>query len=837
MLKRDLGTLRRMKRLLVAISVLLVASLVVAIGAGVAVFRHFSVDLPEYQQLAAYEPPTTTRFHAGDGRLLAEYAVQHRLFVPIEVIAEPVKQAFLAAEDKNFYAHSGVDMVGILRAVATNVGRVLTGQRPVGGSTITQQVAKNFLLSSEVSITRKIKEALLAFRIERALTKDRILELYLNEIYLGYGSYGVAAAALNYFNKSLDDLTVAEAAFLAALPKAPNNYNPATRPDAAKGRRDWVIQRMLEDGRITAEVARAAQAEPLVVRRRDETEYVTAEWYAEEVRRELVERFGETALYEGGLSVRTSLNPKLQRAADKALRAGLREYDRRHGWRGPVTTIQAGAGWETALQTVDPPAGIGGWNLAVVRQVESGSASIGLADGSTGTIPFSEMKWARPWRPDQRVGPAPNSAADVLSVGDVVAVSRVHDDPEGREKYDDWNTFSLEQIPEVDGAIVALDPHTGRVLALTGGYSYDRSEFNRATQAERQPGSSFKPFVYLTALENGYTPATVILDAPLVVDQGPGLGLWRPKNYSGQFHGPAPMRAGIEKSRNLMTVRLAQAVGIGKVAATAERFGIFKRMPRVLSMSLGAGETTLLDLTAAYGILANGGKKISPSLIDRVQNRTGREIYVHDARECPDCTGAEASPDRVPQLVDDRERLADPASVYQMVSMLQGVVERGTGTRVRMRGQPLAGKTGTTNDSFDAWFMGFSSRLTVGVFVGFDNPRTLGSGETGSSVASPIFRDFMEAALEDIPATPFPVPPGIRLVRVSRSSGLPPSFDDTDVIYEAFKPGTEPQRYSPVIGGDLIQSGDPYGSMSTGGAAPQRPYSSGGSPPSLGGLY
>lgn len=831
---------------------MLAVSVTVAIGAGIAVFQHFSVDLPEYQQLAAYEPPTTTRFHAGDGRLLAEYAVQHRLFVPIEVIAEPVKQAFLAAEDKKFYSHPGVDIVGILRAVGTNVSRVLTGRRPVGGSTITQQVAKNFLLTNEVSVTRKIKEALLAFRIERALSKDRILELYLNEIYLGYGSYGVAAAALNYFNKSLDDLTVAEAAFLAALPKAPNNYNPVTRPDAAKGRRDWVIQRMLEDGRITPEVARAAQAEPLEVRRRDETEYVTAQWYAEEVRRRLVGRFGEAALYEGGLSVRTSLNPILQRAADKALRDGLRTYDRRHGWRGPITRIQGGAGWETALQTVERPAALGDWKLAVVLKVESGSATIGLADGSTGSIPFGEMKWARPWRADQRVGPAPGGAGDVLAVGDVVAVSRVHDDPQGREKYDDWSTFSLEQIPEVDGAIVAMDPHTGRVLAITGGYSYDRSEFNRATQADRQPGSSFKPFVYLTALENGYTPATVILDAPLVVDQGPGLGLWRPKNYSGRFYGPAPMRVGIEQSRNLMTVRLAQAVGIGKVAETAERFGIFERMPRVLSMSLGAGETTLLELTAAYSMLANGGKRITPSLIDRVQNRQGRTIYKHDARECVGCSGPQATHEAVPQLVDDREQLASPASVYQMVSMLQGVVERGTGSRVRMPGKPLAGKTGTTNDSLDAWFMGFSSRLTVGVFVGFDNPRTLGPGETGSSVASPIFRDFMQDALEEIPATPFPVPPGVRLVRVSRSSGLPPTMDDNDVIYEAFKPGTEPQRYAPVIGGDIIRSdepygqlndpygrpGDPYGSVSRGGQQPQRPYSSGGgAPPSLGGLY
>ena len=823
------GTMKRF--LLITFSVLIVLAGSAIAGLFV-LLSQYGRDLPDYSQLADYQPPTTTRIYAGDGRLLAEHALQHRLFVPIEAIPNPVIEAFLAAEDKNFYDHPGVDVTSVLRALVTNLHNVASDRRPVGGSTITQQVAKNFLLSNELSLTRKIKEAILAFRIERAFSKEQILELYLNEIYLGFGSYGVAAAAMNYFNKSLDDLTIAEAAFLAALPKAPNNYNPVTKPQAAKERRDWVIARMAEDGRITGEQAEAAWAEPLTVRQRDDTEFVTAQWFSEEVRRRLVERYGEKALYEGGLSVRTTLQPRLQKIADETLRAGLRAYDRRHGWRGPVARIAAGGGWQAALAGVPRPAGLGDWELAVVRELAAGAASIGLADGRTGTIPFAEMKWARPWRQGERVGGAPSRPADVLSVGDVVAVERLKDSSGGRDAY------ALRQIPAVDGALVALDPHTGRVLALSGGYSADRSEFNRATQARRQPGSAFKPFVYLAALENGFTPSSIVMDAPIAIDQGGGLGLWQPKNYSGDFSGPATLRTGVEKSRNLMTVRLADNIGIDKVATYAERFGVFDRMPRMLSMALGAGETTLLRLTAAYGMLANGGKRIEPALIDRVQDRTGRTIFRHADQPCPACEGPDASPEQVPELADEREQLADPASVYQMVSIMQGVVERGTGTAAKIDGVPLAGKTGTTNDSFDTWFVGFSSDLVVGVFVGFDTPRSLGPRETGGSVAAPIFHDYMEEALKLIPPRPFRVPPGVRLVRVSRSSGLMAQPGDRDVILEAFKPGTEPHYRGPVLGAEAATEATPEVLMDYGGSpyAP-RGFGASYSPPSEGSAF
>jgi len=777
------------------------------------VVQRYGDDLPDYAQLADYEPPVTTRVHAGDGRMLAEYATQHRLFVPIDVIPQSIVDAFLAAEDKNFFEHPGIDVSSVARAMVTNLVHIASGRRPVGGSTITQQVAKNFLLTNEVSVDRKIKEALLAFRIEQALSKERILELYLNEIYLGYGSYGVAAAAMNYFNKSLDDVTLAEAAFLAALPKAPNNYNPVSRNKAARDRRDWVIDRMLEDGRIDRSQAEAAWAQPLEVHKRDDTEYVTAPWFSEEVRREIVARFGDKALYEGGLSVRSTLDMRMQRLGEKALRDGLIDYDRRHGWRGPIAQISAGPGWQERLAGIPRLPSLGDWELAVVLSVDGGGATVGLDDGRSGTIPFDEMNWARPWLEGERVGAPPRRPSDVLSAGDVVAV-----EAKGQ------GAFALRQIPAVDGGLVALDPQTGRVLALVGGFSPDRSQFNRATQAKRQPGSAFKPFVYLAALESDFTPATIILDAPIEFNQGPGLGVWRPKNYAGDTLGPVTMRTGLEKSRNLMTIRLAQHIGIDKVAAYAERFGIFDKMPRVLSMSLGAGETTLLRLTNAYGEIANGGKQIEASLIDRVQDRTGRTIYRHDDRSCDGCSGAFARSAQVPPIIAMREQLADPVSIYQVTSMMQGVIERGTATRVRIPGHPLAGKTGTTNDSFDSWFVGFSTSLVVGVYVGFDTPRTLGPRETGSSVAAPVFKEFMQEALEFMPSSPFPVPPGAKLVRISRSTGLPPEPGAGDVILEAFKPGTEPRWRGPVIGDTMEMTAPQYGIGPDPGFYPQGQY-------------
>ena len=776
-------------------------------GAVLFVFYEFGRGLPDYHQLADYEPPVMTRVHAGDGRLLAEYAVEKRVFVPIGAMPRRVVNAFLAAEDKNFYDHPGVDFMGIARAALTNVKNLGSNRRLVGASTLTQQVAKNFLLSSEVSWDRKIKEAILAFRIERALSKDRILELYLNEIYLGFQSYGVAAAALNYFNKSLDQLTIAEAAFLGALPKAPGNYNPLRHPNAAKARRDWVISRMLEDGLVTSDEAEQATATPLIVQPRSETEYVHADYFAEEIRRELADRYGETALYKGGLSVRTTLDPRLQEIADRVLRDGLRAYDRRHGWRGPIATIPEGADWRTALSRMEPPAGIDEWRLAAVISVTDAAAQVGLADGTAGRIPLAEAKWARPWVKGQRVGRSVKKMQDVLNAGDVVAIEAVTEDSDGKAY--PAGTFALRQIPDIEGSLVALDPHTGRVLAMSGGYSYQQSQFNRATQAMRQPGSAFKPFVYMAALDDGFTPSSLILDAPFVIDQGPGLPKWRPDNYTNKFYGPSTMRLGIEKSRNLMTVRLAQTVGMEKVADFAERFGVVDKLPTNLSNSIGSAETTLLRLTAAYGMIVNGGRRITPTLIDRIQDRNGRTIYRHDRRVCPDCRASFWTDQPVPQLPENRESVVDPASAYQMVSMLEGVVERGTGVRIRAVGKPLAGKTGTSNDAVDTWFMGFSPDLAVGVFVGFDQPKSLGPHEQGASAAAPVFRDFMIGALKDQPAIPFRIPPGIRLVRVDADTGQLARAGDKHVILEAFKPGHVPTGRSDVVRGQSDEDSGP----------------------------
>ncbi|MCH8917061.1 MAG: penicillin-binding protein 1A [Proteobacteria bacterium] len=809
-----------MLRWFVIITVTLVLLALLGAGAVLGGFWHYGRGLPDYQQLATYEPPVMTRVHAGDGSLITEYATENRVFVPIGAIPKRVIKAFLAAEDKNFYSHPGIDVAGILRAAITNLRRLGSDSRPVGASTITQQVAKNFLLTNEVSMERKIKEVILALRIERAFSKGRILELYLNEIYLGFGAYGAAAAALNYFNKSMDELTIAEAAFIAALPKAPNNYHPIRRPKAAKARRDWVIARMAEESFISAAEARAAKAEPIIVRKRQATLLTRAEYFAEEVRRELLERYGETQLYRGGLSVRTTLEPKLQAIADKVLRDGLIAYDRRHGWRGPMARLEGpagaaapGADWAARLAKVKAPAALGPWRLAVVLAVDKLSARIGLQDGGEGTIPRAELRWARAWVKGQKRGPPVRGAEQVLKPGDVVAVEavgeRVVKSPKGGKSRQivayPPRTFGLRQIPDINGAVVALDPHTGRVLAMSGGLAYMDSQFNRATQALRQPGSAFKPFVYLAALKEGFTPSSLILDAPFVIDQGPGLGLWKPHNYARKFYGPSTMRLGIEKSRNLMTVRLAQTIGIDKVVATARKFGILQNLTenqsRNLALALGAGETTLLRLVTAYAMLVNGGKRITPSLIDRIQDRQGRTILRHDKRACPGCRVDRVAGSVLPVIPDTRVRVTDSGTAYQVVSMLRGVILRGTGRRIRSVGKPLAGKTGTTNKNMDTWFIGFAPDLAVGVFVGFDTPKSLGRRETGSSVAAPIFRDFMAAALRDKPAIPFRIPPGIRLVRVNVATGLLAKPGDRGVILEAFKPGSEPKGNEGIVRG------------------------------------
>ena len=760
---------------------------------------YFGRDLPDYQQLAHYQPPIMTRVQAGDGLLLAEYATERRIFVPIQAIPKPVINAFLSAEDKNFYNHHGVDPVSILRAAITDVSRFRANRRPVGASTITQQVAKNMLLSNEVSIERKIKEILLATRIEAALPKERILELYLNEIYLGSGAYGVAAAALTYFDKSLDDLTLGEAAFLAGLPKAPNRYSPTRFPQTAKARRDWVLERMVEDGAATQAEAAQAEAQPLELRHRQEAEEVRAPYFAEEVRRDLLARYGEKVLYGAGLSVRTSLDERLQAASDKALRTGLIAYEHSHGgWRGAIARIDPKGDWAAHLAAVPVP-GVAtdvGWRLAMVVRSEPDGAAIGFANGASGRIPFSEMRWARPRHDNGTFGPYPRGAADVVKPGDVVMVDPVNAAKAEANGGKAAGLYTLCQVPEVSGALVAMDPHTGRVLAISGGFSFATSQFDRATQAKRQPGSSIKPFVYLTALDNGFTPSTLVVDGPISLPQGPGMPMWSPTNYTkrGQevrFRGPTPLRVALEQSLNAVTARVASIIGMEPIAETVERFGIMDHMPREYSMALGAGETTLLRHTAAYAMLVNGGKRITPTFIDRVQDRNGATIFRADQRPCEGCDDVDWNKQPVPVIPDTREQVADPGSAFQIVTMLQGVVERGTAKVVQAVGKPIAGKTGTTNDWRDAWFVGFTPDLAAGVYIGFDDPDSLGDDETGGHIAAPVFRDFMIAALKDAPATAFRTPPGMRLYRVSAATGLPAGAGEA-AIYEAYKPGTEP---------------------------------------------
>ena len=787
-------------------TLLLVVLLVVVAGGGALVaLWHFSRGLPDYQQLENYQPPVLTRFHAGDGRVLAEFAVERRLFVPVDAIPKLVIHAFLAAEDKNFYTHPGISLPDIARAGLTNLVQKGTGagRRPIGASTITQQVAKNFLLTNEVSFSRKIREAILAVRIENAMSKDHILELYLNEIYLGSGTYGVAAAALNYFNKSLDELSIPEAAFIAGLPKAPNNYNPQRFPQEAKARRDYVIGRMEEDGWITHAEADQARNTPLVTRSRGDADIARADYFVEDARREIVQHYGENALYRGGLSVRTTIDSRLQEIADRALRDGLVLYDQRHGWRGPIARLDVSlTDWPARLAVIPRPNGFPpNWYGAVVLKLSPDTADIGFADGSHGTLPFSEMQWARKHLEDQRLGPPIHEPGDALAVGDVVAVQPV---PVPAGVKPGARLFALRQMPDIDGAIIALDPHTGRVLAMSGGWSYELTQFNRATQAMRQPGSSFKPFVYMAALENGFTPTSLILDAPFVIDQGPGLGKWKPANFERNFLGPSTLRVGVEKSRNLMTVRLAEAVGMDKVVAMAKRFDVADNLQPLLSTALGAADTTLLRLTTAYAEIVNGGLKITPTLIDRVQDRHGKTIFRHDDRVCADCREPWTDNELPPTLPENRNRVIDAPTAYQMVSILQGVVERGTGASIRELNRPLAGKTGTSNEAESVWFVGFSPDLAVGVFVGFDQPRTLGPREQGATVAVPIWKEFMADALKGKPIIPFRVPSGIRLVRINHDTGKLAQAGDRNVIWEAFKPGTETSA-----GGSVLDFGSP----------------------------
>jgi penicillin-binding protein 1A len=797
-----------LRRVFLSLAVSLLALVFIGLVAFAVYIYSATRGLPSVEALEHYQPPVTTRVYAGNGNLLGEYARERRIFVPIAFVPKLVINAFTSAEDKNFFSHPGIDPGGIMRAAVKDVFNVIEHKRLEGASTITQQVAKNFLLNGEVKFSRKIKEAVLAIRIDSTYSKPKILELYLNEIFLGENSYGVAAAALNYFGKSLDQLDVSEAAFLAALPKAPSNYDPRFNKTAALERRNWVIGQMRENGYVSRDEARAAVAEPLVTQMRPlGIQAEDADYFVEEVRRILYTKYGQRALYDGGLQVRSTLDARLQNFAVNSLREGLVRYDRRHGWRGARNRISLVGDWKTALAALGNHSGIGTWRSAVALGYgPEKSVEIGFDDGTRGSIPFAELHWARKELHDALVGAEPQSPEDVVKPGDVIYVEPVGGSAE----------YGLRQVPEVNGAIVAMDPHTGRVLALSGGFSYASSEFDRAMQAQRQPGSAFKPFVYAAALDHGFTPVNKIEDAPISLPQGPGLPMWTPKNFGNKFLGLQTLRRGIELSRNLMTIRLAYEVGMKNVVPYPIRFGVYDSLTPWLSNAIGAADTTLMRLTTGYAEFDNGGKKIIPTLIDRIQDRNGRDIYRHDPRACEGCN-AKWQNQPEPLLPDDREQIIDPRTAYQIVSLLEGVVQRGTGVAVRAVGKPLAGKTGTTNDSKDTWFVGFSPDLVCGVFVGYDNPRTLGRTEQGATVAAPIFRDFMKGALADQPPTPFRVPPGIDLVPVDPHSGALVAASDSSAIEEAFKSGTEPGLAS----ADAVQPGNNNNANKTGNAVDQ----------------
>jgi penicillin-binding protein 1A len=773
--------------------------LVVAAGVGI-YLTGMTKGLPNYEVLASYEPPVATRVHAGNGALMAEYARERRLFLPIQAVPDRVKAAFLSAEDKNFYNHPGIDITGLGRAILTNLQNFGSGRRPEGASTITQQVAKNFLLTADQTMDRKVKEAILSFRIEQTYSKDKILELYLNEIFFGLNSYGIAGAALTYFDKSVTELTTAEAAYLAALPKGPANYHPFRREKQALERRNWVIDRMAENGYITQADADDAKKEPLGVKqRRTGTHLFASDYFSEEVRRQIIERYGDKSLYEGGLSVRTSLDPDLQVIARRVLQEGLLDYDERRGFHGPAAQISVTGDWGPELAKLPSLRDVPEWKLAVVTDVSAKSVSIGLQPSTdaggkvdpareTGVIAAEDMKWA--FRDASGTRKTAKSPDGVLKPGDVIYVEPISEASK---------TYKLRQPPKVQGGLVAMDPNTGRVLAMVGGFSYSQSEFNRATQAMRQPGSSFKPFVYAAALDNGYTPASVILDAPIEIVSGGQV--WRPENYGGDSGGPSTLRTGIEKSRNQMTVRLAQDMGMELVAEYAERFGIYDKMMPVLAMSLGSGETTVMRMVSAYAVFANGGKQIKPTVIDRIQDRYGKTIFRHEERTCQGCNANDWANQEEPTVVDNREQVLDPMTAYQITSMMEGVVARGTAAgKIPVKDRPVAGKTGTTNDEKDAWFVGYTPNLVAGLYLGFDTPTPLGRGGTGGSLSAPIFGKFLAEAAKLTPAEKFHVPEGMQFIAVNRKTGMAAMEGEPDTIVEGFKPGTGPADVFQVIG-------------------------------------
>ncbi len=736
--------------------------LIVSIGL-IAILWGFSNKLPDYKFLKSYKPPVSSKVYSGDGQLVSDFSREKRIFVPYDSIPQKVIEAFLSAEDKNFFYHPGVDAKGVIRATINNVSNVIYSKRLEGASTITQQVAKNFLLSNEVSINRKIKEAILAFRIERALTKKRILELYLNQIYLGQGSYGIASASLEYFNKPINELNYTEAALLAALPKAPSKYNPYKNLELAKYRRNLVLQNLLENKYLTNKEYSNLINKEIKLNKRKKIFLEDTRYYVEDIRKYVVDKFGFKKVYSQGLNIKTPLNLKLQNLATLSLRKGLESYDRRKGWRGPLANKKNLKNWKKDLKKLELEKSIG-WNLATVKKINKFETKIETSDGLKGTIKYENVNWTK------------KEFEELFKLGDVIYVKKIKND-----------IYELKQLPKINGGIVVMDPFTGRVYALSGGFSFKKSEFNRATQALRQPGSAFKPFIYALALENNFSPNTLILDAPLVLEQGTDLKMWKPENYGKKFYGPSTIRMGLEKSRNLMTVRIAQEIGLKKIVNFSKSIGIYENPEELLSISLGSAETTLLKLTSAYCSFVNGGKKINPILIDRIQDSEGVTFFNTETRSCDNCDQISYLSKSIPKINDNFERVISPQTAYQVTSMLEGVIKRGTGKRLKDLNLDIAGKTGTTNKNTDTWFIGFTSKLVIGVYLGMDDPKPLGKYETGAKTAMPVFKDFVKNAIKKKDARPFKVPENISMMVIEPISGRKADFGSKETIIEVFK--------------------------------------------------
>ncbi len=752
-----------MNKILKNISLIFIGFLLIFSMVTLGILWNFSSNIPDYKFLNNYKPPVSSKVYSGNGDLVADFSKEKRIFVPYSSIPENVINAFLSAEDKNFFSHPGVDAKGVLRAIMNNVKNIITSNRLEGASTITQQVAKNFLLTNEVSLNRKIKEAILAFRIERALTKERILELYLNQIYLGSGAYGVAAASLEYFDKSIKELDYNEAALLAALPKAPSKYNPYRNLELAKFRRNLVLKNLLDNNFIDAKEYENLKNKKIILKKTKQVFLEDAQYYIEDVRKNIIEKLSYEKVYKQGFNINTPINLELQKIATDSLRKGLITYDKRKGWHGVLKNRKYNSNWSKNLDEYDLENSIN-WNLAIIKKVNKLSAEIETKDKSIGTIDYSDISWTK------------KEFDKVIKAGDIVYVEKIKE-----------NKYSLKQLPKVNGGIVVMDPYTGRVLALSGGFSFKNSEFNRASQALRQPGSAFKPFVYALALENNYTPSSLILDAPLVLDQGSDLKMWKPENYGKKFYGPSTLRVGLEKSRNLMTVRIAQNLGIDKIVNFSQKLKIYENPKELLSISLGSTETTLLKLTSAYCAFINGGKLVEPILLDRVQDSEGNTIVNNDKRYCSNCDQISFSSNVYPKIKDRYEQVFSTQTAYQITSILEGVIHRGTGKKLRKMKLNLAGKTGTTNENTDAWFIGFTSNFVIGVYVGMDNPSSLGKFETGSKTALPIFQNFVKKAVRKSDARPFKVANGITMMVVDPMTGQKAQLTSKNTIMEAYK--------------------------------------------------